>query len=423
MVNKSLQLTGENYSRVVSEYCDLGNIIDRFLSAVALIAVSPIFLINIICAKLLLKPSVKLVESRDCLNRKFHYYVFSAGILKRSLMLTAIWSRKVGLCGMPTHLSLTRLQKDTLRKFKHVPVGVFDLVSLKRASGLVVEAPELLLKNQFSHSFSQYLGLVFKGAFNKLIFRGDKVLGTPNLYSLFGLKVNNVSMKDAVSWATDKSAVCKLGCFINVNSINLISKNAQLTHDINHCDRVFADGSGVRLAAKKIGVAVKENVNGTDMLPHLCQAMIKKGLSIYLLGAQEGVAVQMANNLKAKYPTIRIVGVRNGYFSENNATAIVEDINASKADILLVGMGSPVQENWLNTHGPSLKCRTALAVGGLFDFYSGKIPRAPIWMRELGLEWVWRLIQEPSAKFRRYVIGNPLFLFRTFVLNHAAKEL
>lgn len=423
MMNKSLQLTGEHYSRTVSAYCDLGNIVDRVISALVLTAMSPIFLANIILAKLLLKPSVKLVESKDCLNRKFHYYVFSAGVLRSSLIFTAVWSRKVALCGMPINLSLTRLQKDKLRKFKYVPVGLFDLVSLKQASGLVVDAPEALLKNQFSHSFSQYLGLIFKGVFNKLVFRSVKVLPTPKLFSLFGLKVTNVSMKDAVNWATDKSSACKLGCFINVNSINLTSKNEQLIHDINHCDRVFADGSGVRLAAKKIGVAVKENVNGTDMLPHLCQATIEKGLSIYLLGAQEGVAAQMAANLKLKYPTIKIVGVRNGYFSQQNSTAIIEDINASKADILLLGMGSPVQENWLNKHAPSLNCRTALAVGGLFDFYSGKIPRAPIWMRELGLEWVWRLVQEPRAKFHRYVVGNPLFLFRTFVLNQAAKEL
>ena len=84
-------------------------------------------------------------------------------------------------------------------------------------------------------------------------------------------------------------------------------------------------------------------------------------------------------------------------------------------------MGSPVQEAWLLEHSAQLKCKTALAVGGLFDFYSGQIARSPLWLREIGLEWVWRLMQEPKEKFTRYVIGNPLFLFRVYVLGLAKK--
>jgi exopolysaccharide biosynthesis WecB/TagA/CpsF family protein len=86
-----------------------------------------------------------------------------------------------------------------------------------------------------------------------------------------------------------------------------------------------------------------------------------------------------------------------------------------------VAMGSPVQEEWLKKHAPQLQCNTALAVGGLFDFYSGNIPRAPLWMRELGMEWVWRLLQEPKTKFKRYIIGNPRFLIQTFILNHTKR--
>lgn len=116
---------------------------------------------------------------------------------------------------------------------------------------------------------------------------------------------------------------------------------------------------------------------------------------------------------------MRIAGSHHGYFKAEDNAQIIAQINQSGADICLVAMGSPVQEQWLLDHANQLQCATALAVGGLFDFYSGKIPRAPRWLRELGFEWVWRLIQEPGTKFKRYVIGNPVFLFRTFVMNQA----
>ena len=102
---------------------------------------------------------------------------------------------------------------------------------------------------------------------------------------------------------------------------------------------------------------------------------------------------------------------------------IVEAINAAQADVLLVALGSPIQEDWVMANRLRLKVGTAIAVGGLFDFLSGNIPRAPLWMRELGLEWVFRLIQEPRVKFTRYVIGNPLFLWRAFVLKKSQADL
>ena len=247
------------------------------------------------------------------------------------------------------------------------------------------------------------------------------------MFGVFGLKVNNDCMTDAVHWAVSSSdelsamSRCKVACFINVNSVNLVQKFPQLKAHLNRADRCFADGSGMRIAANRIGVQLKGNVNGTDMLPFLCRAAAANDLSIYLLGAKPGVARTTANNLCLEYPKLHIAGAEHGYFDAGSDLQVIEKINQSGADILLLAMGSPTQEKWLIKHAHLLHCRTALAVGGLFDFYSGRISRAPLWMRELGMEWIWRLLQEPKTKFKRYVIGNPLFLFRTFILNHARK--
>ena len=234
-------------------------------------------------------------------------------------------------------------------------------------------------------------------------------------------------MTDAVDWvmsernSTQALKGCKTSCFANVNSVNLMVNHPKLGENLNGADRCFADGSGLRLAAKTLGINIKDNVNGTDMLPHLCEAAQARGISIYLLGAKPGVAVVTAKNLLKQYPTLRIAGAEHGYFERTQDNNVVERVNDSNAEILLLAMGSPMQEKWLQDNAPQLTCRTALAVGGLFDFYSGQIPRAPMWMRELGFEWVWRLMQEPKSKFNRYVIGNPLFLIRTFIFNRASR--
>jgi N-acetylglucosaminyldiphosphoundecaprenol N-acetyl-beta-D-mannosaminyltransferase len=113
-----------------------------------------------------------------------------------------------------------------------------------------------------------------------------------------------------------------------------------------------------------------------------------------------------------RYPGLRIAGARDGYFKSHEEQSVVDDINSSGARILLVAFGAPRQELWLKRWRSELEPPVGMGVGGLFDFYSGRMPRAPVWMREMGLEWVFRLMQEPGRMWRRYVIGNPLFLYR-----------
>ncbi|VUD46954.1 N-acetylglucosaminyldiphosphoundecaprenol N-acetyl-beta-D-mannosaminyltransferase [Thalassocella blandensis] len=234
-------------------------------------------------------------------------------------------------------------------------------------------------------------------------------------FSLFNIKIHNRTLQEAVKeiFSSDGSR-CRSVFFVNVNSINLSFKNKHLTRDINCGDLVLADGSGVRLGAKRVNVKLKDNVNGTDLLPYICEALVARGESLFLLGAAPGVAQTAANRLQDQYPGLKIAGVQHGYFKPKENASVIEAINRSGASILLVGFGSPIQEKWINENKHQLKVKTALGVGGLFDFYSGRISRAPIWMREIGMEWIYRLAMEPGKKFERYVIGNPLYLFRLY---------
>ncbi|PWM75394.1 MAG: glycosyltransferase, partial [Lentisphaerae bacterium] len=176
---------------------------------------------------------------------------------------------------------------------------------------------------------------------------------------------------------------------------------------------VLADGIGLVIAGKLTGQRLRENINGSDMYPHLCEMAEKNGFSIYLLGARPGVAETMRRKTLESYPLLKFAGVRDGCFDlDAGAEQVVAAINASGADILLVAFGVPRQEKWLERWGEQLAAPVRIGVGGLFDFYSGRIRRAPLWMREIGMEWSFRLLMEPRRLFKRYIIGNPLFLWR-----------
>ena len=137
--------------------------------------------------------------------------------------------------------------------------------------------------------------------------------------------------------------------------------------------------------------------------------------SIFLFGAKPGVAALTRQKLNEVYPSLRIIGERDGYLTDaNDESKLINELNELKPDILLVALGVPAQEKWIAGHCDELACCLLIGVGGLFDFYSGNIKRAPRWLREIGLEWVFRAAMEPVEKFKRYAIGNNLFIWRVF---------
>ncbi len=206
--------------------------------------------------------------------------------------------------------------------------------------------------------------------------------------------------------------------FINTHYLNCAYENSEQRMRLNNFDFILPDGSGIRLACKIMGYKFCDNLNGTDLLPHLCELACKKNFTMFFLGGRENVAMHAAENLKLKYPNLKIVGTHSGYFDDDNA--VITKINTLKPDFLFVGFGAIIQEKWLLNNLDKLDCKVALAVGGLVDVYSGNLKRNPI-LKKLGLEWFGRLLQEPRRLFGRYVIGNPLFVFRVFLYKFFGK--
>ncbi len=208
------------------------------------------------------------------------------------------------------------------------------------------------------------------------------------------------------------------GIVLNANAhcLNLCHEDEGLRNFFAAADVVFCDGAGVRLAARMLGDQLPERITYADWLPRLAALAEERGFSLFFLGARPGVAGEAARRLRASHPDLRIVGVRHGYFdhgagsSENGA--VVAEINAARPDVLLVGLGMPLQERWLmeNLHG--LDVGVALTGGAVFDYASGRLRRGPRLLTDNGLEWLARLIVEPRRLWRRYLLGNPLFLAR-----------
>lgn len=169
---------------------------------------------------------------------------------------------------------------------------------------------------------------------------------------------------------------------------------------LNSADLLTADGIGVVLASKIVGNPVPERVAGFDMACGVIDEIAQSGHRLYLFGGKPGVAEQAAEKLKAEYPLINIVGMRDGYFAPEETDAIIDDINLSGADLVFVCLGAPKQENWIFENRSKLNCHVMMGVGGTLDVLAGTAERAPeIWC-DLGFEWLYRLIKEPKRIFR-----------------------
>ncbi len=242
---------------------------------------------------------------------------------------------------------------------------------------------------------------------------------TEQVYSasvtLLDIPFSNTTMDgavDAIKSELETAEESRSFFFVNADCLNKSYRDKEYSTILKNATHVLPDGIGINIACKLIGCSLRENINGTDMLPYLCKMAASKQYSIYLLGGRQGVPEKMAAKIQGDFG-VKIAGQQHGYFDHaKESEAIVDQVNTSRADILLVAFGAPLQERWITANRSRLKTKVCLGVGGLFDFYSGNTRRAPRWLRELGLEWVYRILQEPGRMWHRYVVGNPLFLYR-----------
>lgn len=198
--------------------------------------------------------------------------------------------------------------------------------------------------------------------------------------------------------------------FVNVHSIFLSMQDHGMMEQLNHASLTLADGSGLDWAGRILGQPIKENLNGTDLTPHVLKAAEENGWSVYFLGAKEKVMNRVVEVVNNDYPSLKLAGYHHGYFDEVKEQKIIDEINELKPDILLVGLGSPRQESWIWDHRNKLNVSAGFAIGGFFDFMSGEFNRAPLWMRKAGIEWIYRFFNDPSTKWKRIFIEIPIFI-------------
>lgn len=198
--------------------------------------------------------------------------------------------------------------------------------------------------------------------------------------------------------------------FLNDHGFNIAQKDRHFRAILNQADYLLNDGIGIKLGAKIWGVRIRENLNGTDLIPLILSVCEQTGKSIFMLGSTDQNVGAAVNRLRDDFPKLKIAGYHHGYFRSDRA--MVETINRSHCDVLLVGLGMPLQEKFIADHNKELACTVRVAVGGFIDFASGNVPRAPKLMRRLNLEWLFRMAVEPRRLWRRNVIGHVQFFYK-----------
>ena len=200
--------------------------------------------------------------------------------------------------------------------------------------------------------------------------------------------------------------------YVNAHCFNIANKDPLYKKLLQRATLVYPDGTGPILASRILGLDLLERTPALDFIDEIFAKAERKKWSFYLLGGEEDVVESTVDQVKKRFPMLKIAGYHHGFFANNSK--IVEEINRVKPDIVLVGMGPSKQEKWIAENKDKINARVFWAVGALFDVLSGKRKRGPKWIQRLGLEWIFRLVQEPRRLWKRYLFGNIHFLFTVF---------
>ena len=236
--------------------------------------------------------------------------------------------------------------------------------------------------------------------------------------SIFGIPIALDPPADLLAlvtaWAAERRT--RRVMYVNAHVVNQTHTTPGLRDALARADLVYCDGYGVRLAARALHLDVPHRMTGADWIWGLASLCRLSGQSIYLLGSEPPIARDAAARLERWYPDLHVAGAHHGYFEVGSPhnDRVIEDIVDRAPDIVLVGMGTPKQELWADRYAGELGGAVVWTVGALFDYVSGHTPRAPHWLADHGLEWIFRLAIEPHRMWRRYLIGNPAFLSRVY---------
>lgn len=197
---------------------------------------------------------------------------------------------------------------------------------------------------------------------------------------------------------------------LNAGKVVQMHMDAELRDIVNDCKLINADGMAVVWAARLLGYAIPERVTGIDLMFALMELASRSGWPVYLLGAKAEVLSSVVENVLERFPELAIAGYHHGYFRPAEEEEVVRAIGASGANLLFVAFSSPKKEKFIAAHMNRLNVPFCMGVGGSFDIIAGVSRRAPPWMQRAGLEWLYRLLQEPRRMWRRYLLGNTRFI-------------
>ena len=225
-----------------------------------------------------------------------------------------------------------------------------------------------------------------------------------------GAPMDSLSMIDSVAHIEDKLIKGEFLQHVVINVAKLVHMQTDnvLADSVKACDMINIDGMGVVLGARFCGHQVKERIAGVDLFHELLEMSAKRDFPVFLLGATEDVVAKTADKVQSLYPKLTLAGSHHGYFWDDEE-AIVKMINDSGAKLLFVAITSPKKENFINKWQDKLGVDFVMGVGGTFDVVAGKVKRAPVWMQNYGLEWLFRVIQEPGRMWKRYLVTNSKF--------------
>jgi N-acetylglucosaminyldiphosphoundecaprenol N-acetyl-beta-D-mannosaminyltransferase len=233
-----------------------------------------------------------------------------------------------------------------------------------------------------------------------------------NRIQILNTNFDCVTLGETVDWVVQLIASGKRGyiCTVNVAILMMMRSDPQLQNFVNNAALVVADGQPLVWTSRFFSQSLPERVTGIDLIDAIAAKAQADGLGIYIMGATPDVITAAVKKMQSKYPHLKICGFDDGYFKESQADQRVKAIAQSGAQILFVGMGVPRQELFIEQNWAQLGVNLAIGVGGSFDVYSGLRKRAPLWVQQTGLEWLYRLIQEPQRLWKRYLVTNSQFV-------------
>ncbi len=211
---------------------------------------------------------------------------------------------------------------------------------------------------------------------------------------------------DFVKEHIDSKSDTKVIQFVNANKVSKVAEDVSMRDLMWASDFVLTDGQPLLPMARSLSIPVPERIDGIGLMRSLLELANKNRYRVFLLGAKQEIVEKCVEIIGRDFPGIVIAGYRNGYFKKDEAAAIAQEVSKTQPDLLFLGMGSPMKEELAENYRVELGAKIVQGVGGSFDVMAGLVPRAPIWMQKLCLEWLFRVIQEPRRMFWRYMTTN-----------------